>query len=97
MNKRFRVLLVTFLFAVLGVALWLVLRPHEPTYKGKPVTVWLRSLTTNGAAGEDSKEALVETGLPAVPYLVTAFEKMLGEERRNNIVRQRRLRSQSKN
>ena len=74
MNKRFHVLLFTFLVAVVGVALSLVLRPPEPTYKGKPVTVWLRSLT-NGSAGEDSKKALVETGLLAVPYLVTAFEK----------------------
>lgn len=42
MNKRRRILLVGLVLAMLGVISWEVLRPHEPVYKGRPLSAWLK-------------------------------------------------------
>src|SRR5260221_616236 len=77
MKKRLpsgRVVLVLLMVGLFG---WLVLsfRSREPIYQGKSVTFWIQSLTNNLPQREQAEKALTEIGLPAMPYLVGAFER----------------------
>ncbi len=65
---------------IVGLSAWLVLsfRSHEPIYQGKSVTFWIQSLTNNLPQREQAEKALGEIGIPAMPYLVAAFEKPEG-------------------
>jgi len=75
MIRRFRILSVISVSTVLGGLAYVALRPHEPMHQGKSVTFWIRSLTNNPPATEEGKDALKRIGLPALPYLVAAFER----------------------
>jgi hypothetical protein len=72
MRKSFHPVLFVLIVFALGVSTWYILHSRQPSYQGKPVGFWIQSLTNaNPAEGE---KALEEIGLPALPYLVPAFE-----------------------
>lgn len=75
MSSRFRILCGVSVAALLGGITYIALRPHEPMHQGKSVTFWIQSLTNNPPRREEATEALKRIGLPAVPYLVAAFER----------------------
>jgi len=60
--------------ALAGFA-WLVLRPHEPIYQGKPLSHWLQEAYHRGAhqvegSNSPAEKAIRELGPNAVPYLI---------------------------
>ena len=58
---------------VLGFSAWK--NPHEPAYQGKSASFWIQSLTNRAVPSTEVEQALRKIGLPALPYLVTAFER----------------------
>ena len=71
MGKRRRILLAFLLVALIGGLGWLVLRPREPAYQGKRLSVWLEqywgSYSTlfadpNSPALLDAKNAIRQIG-----------------------------------
>jgi hypothetical protein len=78
MASRRRILLVAVVLAFLGGFAWLVLRPHEPLFEGKPVSLvldegiyprWVR-YDNPGAARLKAERALRALGTNALPMLV---------------------------
>jgi HEAT repeat protein len=60
--------------ALAGFA-WLVLRPHEPMYHGKPLSYWLQDAYQRGAyqieaSNTTAEKAIHELGANSVPYLI---------------------------
>lgn len=57
-----------------------MLRPHEPVYKGKRLTVWLEAfetplkIWTNAEAYEESNQALLAIGTNAIPTLLNRIQ-----------------------
>jgi len=54
---------------------WLVLHPHEPTYRGKPLSFWLEEPFSRGAyeyqgASPDAERAVATIGTEAIPLLL---------------------------
>ena len=77
MWKRSRVLFAVLLAATLGVLAWQFLRPHKitPVFKGKPVTVWVRSLGDGSMDTFSLQRTWAAFGPDAVPYLAKALEQ----------------------
>ncbi len=58
MRKPVRIVVAALLVAILGGLVWLVLRPFEPVYQGKRLSVWLQGLNDppgSGPSGGESK------------------------------------------
>ncbi|MDB6109974.1 MAG: repeat protein [Pedosphaera sp.] len=83
MRKRYRILLVVLLVAVLGGLTWQVSRPRqlEPIYQGKPLSVWLaeyyesystNSLTLQAPAAVQARteNAVRQIGTNGIPTLL---------------------------
>jgi len=79
MGKRRRILLAFLLVALIGGLGWLVLRPREPAYQGKRLSVWLEqywgSYSTlfadpNSPALLDAKNAIRQIGTNGLPSLL---------------------------
>jgi HEAT repeat protein len=96
MGKK-RVLLLAVLFAaLLGGAVWMLSRPPEPAYQGKPLSAWLKEY--NGVLGDTNQAAFVvfrEMGTDAIPALLKImqsddpplFQRMMSElDRRQSLV-----------
>ncbi len=71
---RFVISAVLMAAALAGFA-WLVLRPHEPVYQGKPLSFWLQEAYQSGnhqveSANTTAEKAIRELGTNAVPYLI---------------------------
>ncbi|MDB6125248.1 MAG: domain containing protein [Pedosphaera sp.] len=52
MRKRFRILVVISIVAVLSVLAGLIIRSHEPVFHGKPESYWFTNITYNAASDE---------------------------------------------
>ena len=75
MKKWRKTLLLTLLAVFSVVILCLALRPREPAYQGKGLSVWLRELDTwPGKSSEPATKALREIGTNALPYLIPALQ-----------------------
>jgi hypothetical protein len=66
-TKR-RILTLSLLIAVVGVASWLLLRPEpEPVYQGKPLTYWCEQyIATYGPNSQGKSRAQVEIAIRAI-------------------------------
>ena len=73
MNKRRRVGLCICLGLVISAAAFFALRPREPVYQGKRLSVWLRDLDENTLASDSrtrAVDAVRQIGTNCVPTLV---------------------------
>jgi HEAT repeat protein len=78
MRKRFRVGIALLLVAVIGGVTWLVLRPREPWYHGKPLSFWVIRCNYpkwNGQGFIDLQEALQATGTNSIPTLLRMLRR----------------------
>jgi len=67
--KRSRAIALVVLLAVIAVAAFFALRPHELVYQGKSVSAWIADLGSNERQRiERAHKALVAFGEPAMPY-----------------------------
>jgi HEAT repeat protein len=74
MRKRFRILLVVLLVAVLGGLAWQVLRPREPVYEGKTLSAWLAD-SHHMAEAQEAREAVHKMGTNTFPTLLRMLRK----------------------
>src|SRR6266849_1639554 len=75
MGKKRGFLLAVLFVALLGGVFWMLSRPAEPAYQGKPLSAWLDEF--NGLAGDTNQAALVafrEMGSKAVPPLLKIID-----------------------
>jgi len=88
-KKRFRILFVTLLTCLVGFLAWQFLRPHEPTYNGKFLSVWLEQFSANhfrhrgSVADKQAEEAIRQIGTNALPIflkLITAKDSPLKQK-----------------
>jgi HEAT repeat protein len=76
MKKRSRIGFALLLLAVVGGVMWLILRPSEPMYKGKPLSVWLEGYEPpfggpiNDARYAEADQAVRHIGTNAIPTLL---------------------------
>src|SRR5260370_9464727 len=72
MNRRDRLLLLILVAGLLGGVVWLVLRPSEPVYQGKPLSYWLLVYDPSTGIGVESNTAdqlLRQLGTNIIPTL----------------------------
>lgn len=89
MGKKTRIFLIIFLVAVLGVITWLVFQSGEPSYEGKPLSVWLESYDATkpkGVEWEKADEAVRHIGAAAIPTLLRMLKANDNGPRRKLIV-----------
>jgi HEAT repeat protein len=75
MGKKRGLLLALLFVALLGGVVWVLSRPTEPAYQGKPLSAWLNEY--NGRPGDTNQAALVairEMGTNAIPALLKIIE-----------------------
>jgi HEAT repeat protein len=65
-----RITFTVLIIAILGVCLWSASTPREPSYNGKPISVWLQDSTPYGVDSPDAIEALRHIGINAIPTLL---------------------------
>lgn len=75
MGKKRRILFAVLALAVLGGMAWMILRPVEPVYQGKPLSAWLENLDFGGAnqsaqRSEAAKTAIQNMGTNAIPIML---------------------------
>ncbi|MDB6023025.1 MAG: repeat-containing protein [Pedosphaera sp.] len=70
MSKKFRVVLVVLLVAVLGGFAWVVLQPREPVYHGQPLSFWLDEGRQGDWHGVEAAAAIRAMGSNALPRLM---------------------------
>jgi hypothetical protein len=73
MRKQLRIGFSIVIVAALGGFAWLVLRQHEPTYEGKPLTVWLEGYDAtkpNTPEWQKADEVVRKVGTRAIPTLL---------------------------
>src|SRR5712691_7891424 len=75
MGKKLGILLAVLFVALLGGLVWMLSRPTEPAYQGKPLSTWLTNLY--GWGGDTNHPAFVafrEMGTNAIPALLKIME-----------------------
>jgi HEAT repeat protein len=75
MGKRHGIILVVLFIALAGGLVWMLSRPSEPLYQGKPLSAWINEY--NGRPGDTNQAALVairEMGTNAIPTLLKIME-----------------------
>src|SRR5712692_3461380 len=87
MGKKRGFLLAVLAVALLGGLVWMLSRPAEPAYQGKPLSAWINEY--NGRPGDTNQAALVairEMGTNAIPALLKIiksddppFQRMMSE------------------
>lgn len=72
MRRKLSIGRAVLLMAVLGVMAWVILRPDEPTYRGKRLSQWLDEYNRAGALEktEPISEAIRAIGTNSLPYLL---------------------------
>jgi HEAT repeats len=70
MEKKWRILLAALLVAPLCGFGWWLLRPSEPSYKGKSLSVWLEYLASDDGNTPEAREAVRQIGANAIPTLL---------------------------
>src|SRR4051812_21119456 len=78
MRKRFRIILAIVIAALVGGAVWQVVRPRqrEPVYQGKPLSFWLGAPYSNRdyrVTTREVEEALSQIGTNAIPTLLQSL------------------------
>ncbi|MDB6019256.1 MAG: repeat protein [Pedosphaera sp.] len=81
MRKRFRIVLVILLVAIVGGVVWAVLESREPVYQGRGLSAWMKDLTTgpiinndySGATHDAAVEAIRHMGTKALPQLLAGL------------------------
>src|SRR2546428_7542236 len=82
MGKKRGLLLAVLFVALAGGMVWMLSRPREPAYQGKPLSAWLNEIFLNefnfsGVPGDTNKAALVaflEMGTNAIPALLKIIQ-----------------------
>src|SRR6266704_5619607 len=77
MGKKRGLLLAVLFVALLGGVVWMLSRPPEPAYQGKPLSAWLEEINAYGVPGDTNQAAFVafrEMGTNAVPALLKIIE-----------------------
>ena len=82
MGKKRGLLLAVLFVALAGGMVWMLSRPPEPAYQGKPLSAWLNEIFLNefnfsGVPGDTNKAALVaflEMGTNAIPALLKIIQ-----------------------
>lgn len=77
-RKRFRIGFGLLLLAVFGGIAWLTLRPSEPMYEGKTLSVWLEEYvhsSPNSELSNNAKDALHHIGTNAIPTLLCRLKR----------------------
>src|SRR5712692_12000430 len=87
MGKKRGFLLAVLFVALAGCLVWMLSRPAEPVYQGKPLSAWINEY--NGRPGDTNQAALVairEMGTNAIPALLKIikaddppFQRMMSE------------------
>ena len=75
MGKKRGILLVVLFVALAGGVVWLLSRPAEPLYQGKPLSAWLKEY--NGVLGDTNQDAFIvfrEMGTNAIPALLEIIQ-----------------------
>ncbi|MBI4663870.1 MAG: HEAT repeat domain-containing protein [Verrucomicrobia bacterium] len=76
MNKRLKVVLVSALVVMAGVAIWQLWFAREPTFQGKPVRFWFRQYVLSfSPEREQALETMAEIGGNAVPFLARMLNR----------------------
>lgn len=79
MSRKLTILYIAALIAALGGLCWLFLVPHEPTYDGKPLSVWLdqwnhyimaEQKSPDRAKRDQAQAAIQQIGTNAIPTLL---------------------------
>src|SRR6266446_5539831 len=72
MRRRLSIGRVVLLIAILGVLVWVILRPDEPAYRGKRLSQWLDEYNRAGALDKTGtiSEAVRAMGTNSLPYLL---------------------------
>jgi len=75
MRKRVQIGLNGLLVGAVGLVVWQVLRVREPTYHGKPLSVWVEEydknfLSPDNPTRERAKRAICQIGTNALPILL---------------------------
>ena len=88
MRKRLQIALALFLVSIAGVIAWQALRPREPVYGGKPLSVWLKSfdLDVPKAEVDVASDAVRQIGTQSLPMLL----EMISSEDRDSTWNKRR-------
>lgn len=68
--KRVRILIILVVVILAGVIGRQVAKPHEPLYKGKPLSLWLTKEYTNSNSGDDVETAVRLAGTNGIPVLL---------------------------
>src|SRR5713226_7443011 len=77
MGKKRGILLVVLFVALAGGVVWMLSRPAEPAYQGKPLRAWLEEINAFGVPGDTNQAAFAafrEMGTNAVPALLKIIE-----------------------
>jgi hypothetical protein len=75
MGKKRGLLLAVLFVAFLGGLIWMLSRPAEPAYQGKPLSAWLKEY--NGVLGDTNQDAFIvfrEMGTNAIPALLEIIQ-----------------------
>src|SRR5260370_31341254 len=75
MGKKRGILLTVLFVALLGGLVWVLSRPAEPAYHGKPLSAWLKDF--NGVPEDTNQAAYVafrELGTNAIPALLKTLQ-----------------------
>src|SRR5258708_6947335 len=75
MGKKRGILLAVLFVALAGGLVWMLSRPTEPAYRGKPLSVWLKEF--NGNPGDSNQAAFVafrDMGTNAIPALLKIIQ-----------------------
>lgn len=73
MKKRSRIALALVVLAILAGLAWMLLRPHEPVYEGKRLSVWMEDLDFSKAGTPEytkAHEVIGKIGTNALPTLL---------------------------
>ena len=77
MGKNRGILLAVLFVALLGGLVWMLSRPVEPFYQGKPLSTWLEEINVHGWPGDTNQPAYVAfraMGTNAIPVLLKIIQ-----------------------
>lgn len=79
MSKRVQIAAAGLLACVVGVVVWQLAREHEPSYKGKPITFWIREgywprSPSSKITPDQAREAVLAVGTNALPFYVKLLQ-----------------------
>jgi HEAT repeats len=75
-RKRSRIVFITLGLVLIGLVAWKVVRPQEPIYQGKPLSVWLRPyhFTLVTPERKETDKVVRQVGTNAIPTLLNLLQ-----------------------